>query len=348
VQAWAPGRVNLMGDHTDQTGGRVLPLAIHLGTSVRGGQGGDRIRLRSSWAGAAGATVDVGLDGTAAPDLPPWGRLAAAVAAEVRPAVGLEATVESTLPVGAGLSSSASFASAVALALGFEGPPLALAELAQEAEHAATGVPCGLMDQLAVAAGVEGHALRIDCHARTVDPVPLPEDLAVLVIHSGQDRIVADTPYGALVADLRAAEAVVGPLRLAAAGDLAAIGDARLRRRARHVVTENGRVDQLASALQAVDRSVAGALLAESHASLRDDLEVSTPALDQLVGALVARPGVVGARLTGAGFGGCVVALVDAGAPVPDLGRRRWLVRAAGGATCDGGGRPSWPGTPPP
>jgi galactokinase len=321
-----------MGDHTDQTGGRVLPMAIDLGTSVVGERGGDRLRLRTTWAEEAGA-VELGLDGTGDDELPSWGRAVAAVAARVRPPLGCTATVTSTLPIGAGLSSSASFVVAVALALGFEGTPLELALLGQAAERAATGVPCGIMDHLAVAAGVAGHALRIDCHTREVDPVPLPADLEVIVVHSGQHRILSATPYAERVDDLLAAEAIVGPLRLAAIEDLAALTDPRLRRRARHVVTENQRVDAMVAALQAADRPGLTAVLTASHASLRDDLEVSTPVVEDLVEALAAAPGVLGARVTGAGFGGCVVALAEAGAAVPDVGHR-WHVQASAGATC--------------
>jgi galactokinase len=321
-----------MGDHTDQTGGRVLPVAIDLGTTVVGERGGDRLRLRTTWAEEAGV-VELGLDGTGDDELPSWGRAVAAVAARVRPPLGCTATVGSTLPIGAGLSSSASFVVAVALALGFEGTPLELALLGQAAERAATGVPCGIMDHLAVAAGVAGHALRIDCHTREVDPVPLPADLEVIVVHSGQHRILSATPYAERVDDLLAAEAVVGPLRLAAIEDLAALTDPRLRRRARHVVTENQRVDAMVAALQAADRSELTGVLAASHASLRDDLEVSTAVIDDLVAALAAAPGVLGARVTGAGFGGCVVALAEAGAAVPDVGHR-WHVQASAGATC--------------
>ena len=344
MQVWSPGRVNLMGDHTDQTGGRVLPMAIDLGTTIVGERGGDRLRLRTTWPDEAGL-VELGLDGTSADELPSWGRAVAAVAARVRPEVGCTATVTSTLPIGAGLSSSASFVVAVALALGFEGSPLDLALLGQAAERAATGVPCGIMDHLAITAGVAGHALRIDCHAHDVDPVALPPDLDVVVVHSGQHRILSAAPYAERVADLLAAEAIVGPLRLATVGDLPAIADPRLRRRARHVVTENQRVDVAVAALQAADRSALTAVLAESHASLRDDLEVSTPVVDDLVAALAATPGVLGARVTGAGFGGCVVALAEAGAALPDLGQQ-WRVQAAGGATCAGAGPPSSPGTP--
>ncbi len=344
VTAWAPGRVNLIGDHTDHTGGVVLPMAIDLGTTVTGERGGSEVVLTSPLAvEPAVVPLDVGDPAAVSPG---WARYVAGVVAELRPTSGLRGAVTTTLPVGAGLSSSAALEVAVALALGFDGTPLELAQLCQRAEQRASGVPCGIMDQLASAAGVEGHALRIDCHARSVDPVPLPDDLDVLVVHSGQVRTLAETPYAGRVAELLAAEAAIGPLRLAGVSDLRSIRDPLLRRRARHVVTENERVDEMAASLRATDRDALATLLAESHASLRDDLQVSTPVLDDLVASLVARPEVVGARLTGAGFGGCVIALVEAGARLPDHGRQ-WLVRAAAGATCDGAGPPSWPGTPP-
>ena len=344
VRAVAPGRVNLMGDHTDQTGGRVLPIAIDLGTSVTGRTGGDAVVLRSTW---DGTEVRVPLGGPASEAPEGWGRYVAAVVAEVRPAEGLDATVESTLPVGAGLSSSAALEVAVALALGFDGSALELAALGQRAEHTATGVPSGIMDQLASAAGVAGHALRIDCSDGTVAPAPVPDGLEVVVAHSGVARTLADTPYAERVAAMRAAEQRIGPLRLAGAGDVARLTDPVLRRRARHVVTENARVDAMVEAFASGDRAGIGALLRESHASLRDDLEATGPELDALVERLAALPGALGARPTGAGFGGCALALVEAGSPLPDE-VAAWRVRAADGATCVAAGRPSWPGTPRP
>lgn len=345
VVAAAPGRVNLMGDHTDHTGGLVLPMACDLRTVVEGRAGGDVVRLRTTWPGQAAEAVVplrpselVGLE-------PPWSRLVAAVVAEVQPDRGFEGTVTSDLPIGAGLSSSAALANAVALALGFAGSPLELAQLSRRAEQAATGVPCGIMDQLASAAGSAGHALRIDCTSLAVEPVALPEGLDVLVVHSGVERSLDATPYAALVADLTAAEVVVGPLREAAPDALAALTHDGQRRRARHVVTENGRVDALVAALRAEDREAISEVLAASHASLRDDLGVTVPEVDQLVADLSSQPGVLGARCTGAGFGGCVVALADAGTALPE-GRRAWRLRPSDGATCAGGARPSWPGTP--
>lgn len=326
VTARAPGRVNLIGDHTDTTGGLVLPLAIDLATTVSGRRGGEYVVLTSDDEPEP-AVVPLDVDGPAEVE-PHWARYVAGVVAELRPTVGLTGTVRTTLPVGAGLSSSAALEVAVALALGADGSPLDLARLTRRAEQQASGVPCGIMDQLASAAGVAGHALLIDCHELSVTPIPLPDDVEIRVVHSGEARRLAGSAYAERGTALASAEDVVGPLRLLdGLGALAPLDDPVLHRRARHVVTENARVRAFAAALVADDRVTAGRLMGESHASLRDDFEVSTGALDALVARLAATPGVHGARLTGAGFGGCVVALAEPGAL--DEG---WAVRAAAGA----------------
>ena len=191
---------------------------------------------------------------------------------------------------------------------------------------------------------MDGHALLIDCHTLEVDPVGVPDDVEVRVIHSGQERELASSAYAERIASVRAAEEVVGPLRLISdvgdLGPLASMADGLLTRRARHVVTECARVTRLAAALEAdarVRRAVEalragdlaemGRAMIDSHRSLREDFEVSTPVLDALVDRLTATPGVYGARLTGAGFGGCVVALAEPGAL-----RDGWAVRASAGA----------------
>ncbi len=325
VVARAPGRVNLIGDHTDYTGGLVLPMAIDRWTTIRGVRVEGEVRLRSA---AEDAEVRFGLP-VAEPGVPPWGRYVTAVAAELgAAATGIDATVESTVPIGAGLSSSAALEVATALALGFDGGPLALAQLCQRAEHRAVGVPCGIMDQLAAAAGVAGAALCIDCSSLAITPVPLPDGIDVVVVHSGEARALAASAYAERAAQCHEAEQIVGPLRDAAVDAVGAIDDPVLRHRARHVVTENERVRAMVAALTADDVAEAGRLMVASHASLRDDFEVSTPVLDELVGRLCDIPGVLGARLTGAGFGGCAVALARSGAL--DEG---WVVRPVGGAT---------------
>ena len=321
VRAFAPGRVNLIGDHTDYTGGLVLPMAVDLGTTVVGERGGDAVRLSS--ADAAGS-ADVPLDvADPAAVSPAWARYVAGVVSVLRPSAGFEGAVTTTLPLGSGLSSSAALEVAVALALGFNGPPVDLALACQAAEQRASGVPCGVMDQLASAAGVAGHALLIDCSSLSVTPVALPDGVDVVVVHSGERRALAGSAYAERRAACEAAEAVVGPLRSASPGDVADLP------RARHVVSENRRVRDFAAALAAGDLRACGALMAESHRSLAEDFEVSTPALDALVEDLAGRPGVFGARLTGAGFGGCVVALAEPGALPDTLG---WHVRAVDGA----------------
>ncbi|HTJ76442.1 MAG TPA: galactokinase [Acidimicrobiales bacterium] len=326
VQAFAPGRVNLIGDHTDYTGGFALPMAVEWGTTVVLERGGDRVELRSDQEDDP-ATVDLGVEdprGVA----PAWARYVAGVVAVVRPAQGGRGTVSTTLPVGAGLSSSAALEVSVALALGFGGTPHELALACQRAEHLASGVPSGVMDQLASAAGVAGHALLLDCRSLELTPVPLPPGVDVVVVHSGQARALAGSAYAERRAQCEAAEAVIGPLRDASEADVARIGDGLLRRRARHVVSENGRVVDFAGALQAGDLVEAGRLMLASHRSLTVDFEVSTPALDALVAELVGVPGVYGARLTGAGFGGCVVALADGASTA-----RGWRLHPSAGAT---------------
>ena len=326
VTAFAPGRVNLIGDHTDYTGGFALPFALDLGTTVEAMVGGDAVVLRSADArGVASVPIDV--EDPAAVE-PSWARYVAGVVAETHPAAGLRGQVSTTLPVGAGLSSSAALELAVALALGFEGTPLELALTCQRAEQRASGVPSGVMDQLASAAGVDGHALLIDCTSLTVTPVPVPDEVEVVVVHSGEERALAGSAYGERRATCEAATAVIGPLREARLTDLARIADPVVRRRARHVLTENARVLEMVEALAAGDHRAAGALLSASHASLATDFDVSTPGLDALVARLTALPGVHGARLTGAGFGGCVVALGERGA----LGGEGWHVRPGDGA----------------
>ena len=325
VRAHAPGRVNLIGDHTDYTGGLALPMAIDRGTSVLLERTGDRVVLESADEDEP-AVVELGVSDPAHVT-PPWARFVAGVVQEVRPSEGGVGWVRTDLPIGAGLASSAALEVALALALGFEGPPLELALACRRAEQAASGVPCGVMDQLASAAGVVGCALLIDCSTLAVTPVPLPEDMEVVVVHSGRQRSLSGSAYAERREQCEAAVALIGPLREADLADVATIDDPVLRRRARHVVSENARVTAFASALAGDDLAAAGALMVESHRSLRDDFDVSTATLDELVDHLLRQPGVHGARLTGAGFGGCVVALAEAGAL-----SEGWVVKATDGA----------------
>lgn len=313
----APGRVNLVGDHTDYQGGFCLPMAIDrdvlIATRVRDD---GRVVVRSL---DLGGTVDVAADGSDDPAgiIPSWGRTVGGVvrvlATGGRPPVGIDAAVASTIPVGSGLSSSAALEVALAMAIGhaarwpIEGRELALA--AQEAEHLASGVPCGVMDQMASVFGRAGHALLLDCRTLAVEAVPLPRDVEILVVHSGLPRMLETSAYAERRAACEAAADRLGLASLRDATPEQVAGDPR----ARHVVSENARVVSFAEALRSSDVNALGLLMLESHASLRDDFEVSTPELDLLVGLLVDN-GAYGARLTGAGFGGCVVALTLAGA----------------------------------
>ena len=325
VRAFAPGRVNLIGEHTDYTGGRALPMAVHLGTTIEGVRRVGAVALTSSDADEP-ARLELPVDDPATVE-PTWARYVAGVAHELATTSGLDGSVTSTLPVGAGLSSSAALELASALALGFVGDPLALARLGQRAEQLASGVPCGLMDQLASACGVEGHALLIDFTTTEVTPVPVPEGIDVVVVHSGQSRTLVGSAYADRRRACEQAAGRIGPLADADEAAVATLDDPVLRRRARHVVTENARVLDLVAAFDADDRQAMGDLLVASHRSLAEDFEVSTPVLDALVEHLVRMPGVLGARLTGAGFGGCVVALTEPGALTEG-----WTVRPAGGA----------------
>jgi galactokinase len=217
-------------------------------------------------------------------------------------------SISSSLPVGAGLSSSSALSVALVLALaaraGTELRAMDAARTALDAEVRATGVRGGLMDQIASLSGVAGHALLIDCRNLSVEPIPIPDGVAVLVAHCGVPRTLAGTEYGARRSATERAAAALGIPSLRDASPEQVLGD----RYARHVVSENARVTSFADSLRIGDVGALGPLLMESHASLRDDFEVSTPELDALVDAFV-DAGALGARLTGAGFGGCVVAL---------------------------------------
>lgn len=338
-RAHCPGRVNLIGDHTDYNGGLALPMAIDLGTEVVfEPDPGDLVVLRSDAEEEhAEVHVRIPLEHAALRQVTPaWARYVAAVVAAVRPRTGGWGRIRTDLPVGAGLSSSSALCVATALAIGFEGKPLTLAKVCQRAEQAATGVHGGIMDQLVTTSAHKDEALLIDFSDLTARPVPIPESADFVVVHSGQSRSLPATAYEARRAECEAASFHLGPLGLVGPDAIMGIPDRTLRKRARHVVTECDRVRWFAEALAAADLAEAGRLMKASHKSLAGDFEVSTPGLDELVERLVRTPGVHGARLTGAGFGGCAVALADRGAVDPDVfGPGSWRVRASKGATVD-------------
>ncbi len=324
----APGRVNLIGDHTDYCEGFVLPMALDRECVIAVTPGADdRVKARSL---QLDGVVDVAADGHDEPRTiePSWGRFVAGAVQAVTergarvPALDLE--VSSTVPTGSGLSSSSALAVALTLALADAGD-LELdrrdaARVALDAEVRATGVPGGLMDQLASLFGEAGHALLIDCRSLDIEAIPIPDDIAVLVADSGLPRTLADSEYAQRRAACEQAAAALGMATLRDA----TIDQVRNDPRARHVVTENARVLACADALRANDINTIGALMLASHASLRDDFAVSTPELDLLVDLLV-DAGAVGARLTGAGFGGCVVGV----APLADTDADAVLARVS-------------------
>ena len=305
----APGRVNLIGAHVDYHEGPVVAMAIDHEVVVTMRPRDDRrVVVRSD---ATAGTVVVASDGSDDPAgvAPAWGRLVGgAVRALVesdRPPSGADLRVVSTLTIGGGLSSSAAFEVAVVLALaataGHELSGLALALAAQRAEHLGSGVPCGIQDQMAA---VVGGTFLLDCRTLAVESLPLPDDLAVVVVDSGVSRTLDASPWATRRAETFAAAEALG---------LRVLRDARPDEvarspRARHVVDEMARVRAYAAALRAADRAALGTLMLRSHAGSRDDMESSIAELDTLVDCLM-EAGAIGARLTGGGFGGCCVAL---------------------------------------
>ena len=324
VVARAPGRVNLIGDHTDYAGGVALPMAIDLATTASFTPGASPLRMRST---TTSEDLLVSPGGDHAP-----GSLAA-MGAGLLKVLGHRTgvlEVSSSLPIGAGLSSSASLLIASALALGATERDIALALLCQEAERVA-GQDVGLLDQLAIIKGQPGRAVLIDFTTVSTTLVPVPDDVEIVIVHSGEDRSLAPGAYRRRRAEVAAAEALLGPLPSAEPAAIAALADPVLRRRARHVHTECTRVVQCAEVLDS-DPAEAGRLMLESHRSLSECFEVSTPRLDALVRELVDRPGVFGARMTGGGFGGCVVALTAPGTLDPRNFAAAWRVTASAGA----------------
>lgn len=343
--ARAPGRINLIGDHTDYNGGLALPMAIDLSLQMRWktAESSRALALRSSM--EPDRTL-IHLDHPTDPlDIEPrWARYIAAVAEILEPSVGGFIDITASLPVGAGLSSSA--AMCVACSLLFAGSrntrsrlddPVELARLCQRAESKA-GIDVGIMDPLVIMLGRRGHALLIDFTAISWRLVPIPAGVDVFIADSGERRTLRDSPYKERRAQCEQAAAILGPLPQARLSDLRAIGSDVLRKRARHVITECDRVRAASHALASSDMREMGELMNESHRSMAVDFDASTSALDELAESLQRRDGVYGARLTGGGFGGCVVALCQTGALEPDnWPGRAWKVVPAEGATIHAG-----------
>lgn len=333
----APGRVNLIGDHVDYMGGTVLPMAIDRGTDVFVRPRADRLLVARSDNFPQVGEVVADIDAGAADPAWDWANYLVAVAFALRrrgiDVPGVDVRVRGNIPDAAGLSSSAAIELAMAVAFNeLTGAGLSRVELAlvgQAAENEFIGVACGIMDQLAIAAGVAGHALAIDCGTLAVTPIRFPADIAVVVANTNQRRELSDSAYNERRAACEQAQELLGAplveIAAEAAEDAVAGLPDQLRAPARHVISEQGRVLAFAQALRDDDRERMGALMRSSHESLRDDFAVTGPALDALAGAAWEAPGVIGARMTGAGFGGCTVNLVQPAAVpafIEQVGRR--------------------------
>ncbi|WP_338495658.1 galactokinase [Streptomyces sp. SJL17-4] len=322
----APGRVNLIGEYTDFNDGFVLPLALpHTTVAAVARRDDGVLRLHS-------ADIDGGIVQLAVDSLEPlsgggWAAYPAGVVWALReaghPVTGADVHLTSTVPTGAGLSSSAALEVVTALALndlfalGLSRPELA--RLAQRAENAFVGVPCGVMDQMASACAEEGHALYLDTRDLSYRQVPFDlarEGLRLLVVDTRVKHALGDGAYAERRAGCEAGARALGAraLRDVSAANLpealGLLGDEAILRYVRHVVTDNARVERTIALLDAGDTRAVGPVLTEGHASLRDDLRVSCPELDLVVGAANAA-GALGARMTGGGFGGSAVVLVD-------------------------------------
>ena len=320
----APGRVNLIGEHTDYTGGLVFPMAIDRWTTIDYDVTGSGIVLDSADADGT-VSIALGKSFDAAMTLS-WGKYVGAVASLLDSPRGISGHVSTTIPVGAGLSSSAALEIAVALALGSELPSSELAQLTRRAEHLATGVPTGIMDQLCIASARDGHGTMIDCRTLEVTHVPIPTDVKIVVRFIAH-RTLVGSAYADRVAQCAAAESIIGPLRDASLADVAAITDATIASRARHVISENARVLTFSSALASGDYSTAGEIMSDCHRSLAEDFATSNDQMNTAVRDMRAVPGVFGARMTGGGFGGCIVALCE-----PDAVVDGWHVKPVSAA----------------
>jgi galactokinase len=354
--AQAPGRVNLIGEHTDYNDGFVLPMAIDRAVWIAFRPLAEpRVRAFSA---QFGEWCEFNLDGLVSGG-PHWAQYLRGTAWALRESGlglrGWEGVVGGDVPIGAGLSSSAAMEVAAARAfatssgLAWDAPRMA--RLAQRAENQWVGVSCGIMDQLIAASGRAGHAALIDCRSLELVHVPLPRGARVVVLDTATRRELVGSAYNERRRQCEQAAALLGAraLRDLTADQLEGAAkrlEPGILRRARHVVGENERTLQAAAAMRGGRAAELGRLMNESHRSLRDDFEVSSPALDTMVSCAL-EAGCFGARMTGAGFGGCVVALVDEDQvasfveQLPELYRGRsghvaqvYVCEATGGASC--------------
>jgi galactokinase len=319
----APGRVNLIGEHTDYNDGFVMPMAIDRAAWIALRPSGDRKVTVHALDFGESNTFDLDhLDRRPGSWVDYVRGVAWALQQHGYATAGWEGVMAGDVPVGAGLSSSAALELAVARAFnavaGWPWDPTRMAVVGQYAENKWVGMNCGIMDQMISAAGVADHALLIDCRSLAATPMPLPAGTAVVVLDTATRRGLVDSAYNERRAQCEAAARYFGVVALrdvsmaqleAARADL----DALTYRRARHVVTEDDRVLQACDAMRAGDAQALGRLLDASHVSMRDDFQISNRELDAIVEIAGTHPACAGARMTGGGFGGCAVALVRDG-----------------------------------
>jgi len=324
ISAYAPGRAELLGNHTDYNEGYVLALALDRGTTVTGHARTDRAILIHSH--ELGKTEIVALDKLAAESVSPWSRYLLGVVDQFRrnelPVEGFDAEISGNLPLGAGLSSSAALENATVLFLaelfGAKLEPMQMARLAQKAEHDFVGMRCGLLDQIASLMSRAGHATFIDCRTTEVSQVPMDQSVSVIIANSNAKHELVGGEYNERRSDCESAAHALGVnfLRDTSTEMLKAhkckMAD-RIYRRALHVTGENERVLEGAAALRRGDVGRFGELMFASHESSMRNFENSCPELDQLVAAARRTPGVLGARLSGGGFGGATINLVKKG-----------------------------------
>ena len=324
----APGRVNLIGEHTDYNGGWVLPCAIDFATYIAARKRDDRT-VRTIALDIGGAEVQFGIDhGYRHEATQPWSNYIRAVTQvlidEGYALCGADIFVSGDIPQGAGLSSSASLCVSIAKAFNelckLNLSPMTLSKIAQAAENRYVGCNCGIMDQVASAISAQGHATLLDCDSLESNLIPILQDLHIVIIHSGISRGLVDSEYNSRRRDCETASQHFGALNLRQVsreqlerhkGRLSPIAF----KRAYHVVSENQRVLAFVDALRQCDLLSLGEIMAASHRSMRDDFEITTPEIDLLVEYINRQIGSRGgSRMTGGGFGGCVVALCESSA----------------------------------
>jgi galactokinase len=316
----APGRVNVIGEHTDYNDGFVLPIALPFDTAIAAGPMPEAHTVDVSSEGFGSVRFDPADDPRSTEG---WARYVHGVMSVIgdwlpagATSPGWRGTIATDIPAGASLSSSAALEVAVSLVISAltesELSVVDLARIGQRVENDVMGLPSGLLDQLASAGGTAGHATLIDCRDLSMRAVPMPPDATIVVMDTGTRRELVESEYANRQATCAAAAATLGldSLRDATEDDLTRLEGDELRR-TRHVITENARTLAAVAAMEANDLAELGRLMVGSHESLRDDYEVTGPALDAIVDVALDCPGVYGARMTGGGFAGGAIALVD-------------------------------------